>query len=455
MNINKEQIDDLNLLISVQIEKDDYSSKVNEILRNYRRKAKIPGFRPGKIPEGLIRKMYGKAVMIDEINKLVSESLQKYIEKELLNVLGGPLPKTKSDDLDWELGNDFSLEFEIGISPEIEVNLSKGIELTKYHIIVDNEAINNEIVRLSRQHGQLTEVDSVSDFTEKLTGDLIEMDGNEISQIGLLVEDTNILLSLIKNDELKKPFENVKVGDEIVFNLSETFPNDWEIASILKKKTKEEVGDISASMFKFTVKNVQRWASAEMNQEFFDKVFGEGKAGDLAEFTKLIEQQVDNNYEESSISKFNYDFNEYLLEKINPPLPEEYLRKWLLATKEKLDDETVENDFPIFLKNKKLELLLNAIARQYELDVDDAELLEMVKNTIKKQYSVYGINMPDETISNYAANYLKEEKNVRTMASQVLQEKITKLVLEKVDLTIREISVEDFNSMISANNTEQ
>ena len=449
MNINKEQIDELNITVSVEISKDDYTSKVSEILRDYRRKANMPGFRPGKVPEGLIRKMYGKAVLIDEINKIVSESVQNYIKEEQLHVLGDPMPQQSGDDLDWEIGNDFSFNFEMGLAPEIEVNLTKEDQLAKYQIIVDDEIVKKDIESYSTRNGQFVETDAVVDFKEKLTGDIVQLDGEQQPlQNGLSAEETSLLVSLIKNEEFKKPFENAKTGDEIVFNLSETFPNSWEIASILKKKDKDEVGDISASLFRFTVKSIQKFADAELNQDLFDKVFGEGAVAGLEEFENKVKENIASEYEEHSISKFSADAREYLLDKINPQLPEAFLRKWLLAVNKEISEESFENEFPMFLKNMKWELIVNDIAKKNELKVEEQEIIDFAKANIRRQYAMYGLkDISDEYLTNLAMNSLKEEKSIRGIATQILDNKAIKVVLDTVDVNIQEMSMEDFNNM--------
>ena len=458
MNINKEQIDDLNVTVSVEISKDDYESKVSEILRDYRRKANMPGFRPGKVPEGLIRKMYGKAVLVDEINKLVSESLQNYIKDEQLHVLGDPMPQQSGDDLDWDIGNDFTFDFEMGLAPAIEVNLTKDDRLTKYQVVVDDELINKDIENYAARYGQFVDADAVADFKERLTGDIVQLDGEQQPlHDGLSAEESSILLSNIKNEECRKPFENAKPGDEIVFNLSETLPNSWEIASILKKKDKEEVGDISASLFRFTVKSVKRFANAELNQELFDKVFSDGTVAGIEDFKTRVREDIAAGFDETGMSKFCADLREYLLEKMNPRLPEEFLRKWLQAVNKEISEEVFEKEFPLFLKNMKWELIFNALIKQNELQVDEQEIIDFTKAATKRQFvRYYGMNfISDEDLTSYAMNYLKDEKSVRTTASQILERKIAQVVLITADVTIQEMSLEDFNKMVYASDNDE
>ena len=458
MHINKEQTDDLNVIISVQIEKNDYESKVNEVLRDYRRKANMPGFRPGKVPEGLIRKMYGKSVLIDEINKLVSESLQKYIEEQQFQMLGEMLPKSSSEDVEWEIGNDFSFDFEIGLAPKIEVNLSKEDQLTKYQIIVEKEMIDRHIENLADRNGNFVDTDAVVDFNEKLEGDIVQLgDDGEPLPDGLSADDTMLFMEDLKIDEeKKKTFENAKAGDEIVFNLWETFPNERMVASILKKQDKEEVGDISASQFQFTVKSVKKFAAAELNQELFDKLFGKDAVTNLEEFENRVRDDIAASFEDGAATKFKKDMQEYLLDKINPQLPEEFLRKWLKTANKDVDDEVFAKEFPMFLSNMKWEVIANAIIKQNEIKISDQDIIDFAKTITRKQLLMYGItNISDDDLAGFTNNYLKEEKNVRATASQVLDGKLADFVKNAVDLTLQEISLDDFNNMMKPSNKEE
>ncbi len=451
MNINKKQIDDLNIVVSVAIDKNDYESKVNDVLRDYRRKANMPGFRPGKVPEGMVRKMYGKHVLVEEINKLVSESLQNYINDEHLQVLGDPMPVTDGEEMTWEIGNNFAFDFEMGLAPVIEVGLSKKDKITKYQIIIDKDFTDKNIEHYAARFGQFVDTDAIVDFKEKLTGDIIQLgENNQPLENGLSAEDTSVLLSLIKDEEHKTPFENAKVGDEIVFHLSKTFPNEWEIASILQKKDKEEVGDISDSLFRFTMKKIQKFQNAALDQELFDKVFGEGTIKDLGEFEERIKNDIAKEFDESSMAKFGYDAREYLLGKIDPSLPEAFLRKWLwAANKDSIDEAAFEKEFPAFLKSMKWDLIIQTIAKQKELKVEEQEIIDFAKEATKKQFMQYGVtNFPDDALTNYAMGTLKDEKNVRQIASQVIDKKVVNAIYEVVDVPVKEMSLDDFNKMI-------
>jgi len=459
MNINKVQVDDLNVVVSVQIGADDYGTKVNDILRDYRRKANMPGFRPGKVPEGLIRKMYGKAVLIDEINKIVSESLQDYIKEQELKLLGEPLPNISGDDLDWEIGNEFTFEFEMGLTPVFDVNLSEDDKLTKYRIAVGEEIVNNEVSMYASRFGQMVEADSVADFTETLHGDIVELnaDGLPKQDEPLFAEDTALFLKRIQGEELKKPFADAKTGDEIVINLSETFANEWDIVSILKKNNKDELGDISGVQFKFTVDSIEKHVNAELDQKLFEKVFRADAPTTLEEFENRIKKGIEAEYEESCMAKFVVDTRKYLLQKFAPPMPEEFLCKWLKFNNKEIEEEVFEREFPLFLESMRKELIVNTFVKQNDLKIDEAEVVEFAKAIARRQYAMYGLrNVADEDVQSMASNMLKEEKTVRELASQLLERKAVKKASELVDLTVVEMSIDEYNQMISeANKTAE
>ena len=456
MNISKEQIDERYITVSIHIGKDDYESRVGEVLRDYRRRVNLHGFRQGKVPEGLIRKMYGKNVLIEEINKLMTEALQNYVKEQDLKLLGEPLPKDKSPEIEWEIGNDFTFSFEMGLAPALDIRLSKEDCLNKYRIMVDQEMIDRNIDNYCKRFGQFVDVDAVVDFKERLSGDIVQLgDDGQPLQDGLSVEDSLMSLVVIKEEERKKPFENAKAGDEIVFNLSETISNPWEIVSILRKKDKNEVGDISESLFRFTVKIIQKYADAELNQELFDKVFGEGAVNSLEQFENRIRKKIETEFEESTMSRFRDDACEYLLKKINPPLPEVYLHKLLQTSrKENVDEATFEKEFDLFLKNMKWELIVKTIAAHNNLDIEEWEVVSYAKAVFLRQFAMYygAVNFSDEELTGYAMNYLNDEKNVRTIASKILEDKVVKVVLETVDARIHEMTLADFNRMISDSN---
>ncbi len=458
MNIDKEQIDDLNIEVKVKLGKEDYEPKIDEVLRGYNRKANVPGFRPGKVPMGLLRKMYGKQVLIEEINKLVSQSLQDFINKEELKVLGDPMPKSSGEDLNWEIGEDFTFDFEMGLAPKIQINLSKDDKISEYSITVDQDMIDKEMDSYAARHGKFVEVNEVVDFKEKLTGDIVQLDeNNQPLEGGFAAEDSSVILSLIKDEEHKKPFENAKIGDEIIFNLSETYPNEWEIASILQKQ-KEEIGNIKDSNFRFTVKKMEKYENAELDQELFDKVFGENAVKSKEEFEERIKERIAADFKEHSMMKFGMDARDYLLQKLQPALPEKFLNKWLWAVNRDKDisQEAFDKEFPLFLKGTQWDLIVQTIAKEKDIKIEEQDIIEAAKDATKRQFARYGISdFPDDMLNNYAMNTLKEESNVRQIISQLVERKALNAIHDEVSILDQEVSFEEFNRICDPEQEEE
>jgi trigger factor len=456
MNIQKEEIDGLNVIVSVDVSKDDYLPRVNEVLHDYRRKAVVPGFRPGKVPEGLLRKIHGRPVLGAESNKLVSEALLSSINEQQWQLLGEAMPKHNVDDQDWEIGNDYTFLYEMGLAPVMDVQLSKEYRIPKYRIPVDQDMINRNIDTFTARYGQFVDTGAVVDFKERLTGNIIQLDDNrQPLPDGLAADDTTLLLSLIKNEEHKQPFENIKAGDEITFNLAVAFPNKWEILSILKLNNNDELGDLSDSLFRFTVRSVQQYTKAELNQELFDKLYGEGVVTSLEEFENRIREDLSAEFEESCMARFGIDAREYLLQTINPPLPEEFLRRWLKISLKELDEATLEKDLPDYLTNMKWDMIAADISKKKDLQVTNQEIIDLAKANTRQQFAMYGItNVPDETLAAYALEGLKNENNLRELSTLVLGKKIARAIHDAVDLDMRELNIDEFNKLVYTTNNE-
>ncbi|MDR1667279.1 MAG: hypothetical protein LBS03_06265 [Bacteroidales bacterium] len=450
MNIIKQQVDNLNLIISLEINSADYTQNVEKTLREYKQKSNMHGFRPGKVPDGLIRKLYSKSVLADEINRLVINSIAQYVEDEKLSILGDPMPTFNIEDINWEIGNNFHFDFEIGLSPDIDLNLSDNDKIIKYKITVDKKLVNENIDLILSQYGYFETFDAVNDFSEKLTGNILQLDNDkQPSENGLEADDTNILLSLISDDKYKKPFENAKVNDEIIFNLSETF-SDTEILRILKKKHIDETNDLKDVFFRFTVTGIDKLVKAEPDQELFDSLYGEETVHTQEEFESRVESEIADNFEEAAMNKFSTDVQKYLVEKIAPPLPDRFLRKWLWDThKGKMDETEFDRQFPAFLKDIQWSVISTAVAKQFDLKVEGQEVIGYAMQLVKSQLAAYGlIHLPEEELVDYALNYLKDEKNKRQIIHTLLDGKVIRTVIDAVHPEIKEVSREEYNEII-------
>ena len=447
MNITKENIDDLNAVLKIKIEKTDYEDKVETVLKDYRKKATIKGFRPGMVPIGLIKKMYGKAVQIDEINKIVTENIQKYITDEKLEILGDPLPKVdEQNKIDFDTQQDFTFSFELGLTPLFELKLSKKNKVNQYDIIVDEKMRSQYLENYTRRYGELKKAEQIEE-KDVVKGriEAIDENGNVIPE-GPSVEETSLGIDIIKDEKIKKEFIGKNIHDTIDFDLKKAFPNDTEIAGILHKK-KEEVADLGAN-YRFTVNEISRFYPAELGKELFDKIFGEGVINSEEEFMKKIEEEIVANLKRESDFKLMMDIKNMTMEKTDFQLPEEFLKKWLLRVNEKSTAEQIEKEFDSFSKDLKWQLIRNKVARDNEVKISEEELQKEAENITRYQFQQYGLfYTTDEQIANYAKETLKRDEDAKRIADKILDEKVILLIKELVKLEDKSVTTEEFNKL--------
>ena len=447
MNITKENIDDLNAVLKIKIEKTDYEDKVETVLKDYRKKATIKGFRPGMVPIGLIKKMYGKAVQIDEINKIVTENIQKYITDEKLEILGDPLPKVdEQNKIDFDTQQDFTFSFELGLTPVFELKLSKKNKVNQYDIIVDEKMRSQYLENYTRRYGELKKAEQIEE-KDVVKGriEAIDENGNVIPE-GPSVEETSLGIDIIKDEKIKKEFIGKNIHDTIDFDLKKAFPNDTEIAGILHKK-KEEVADLGAN-YRFTVNEISRFYPAELGKELFDKIFGEGVINSEEEFMKKIEEEIVANLKRESDFKLMMDIKNMTMEKTDFQLPEEFLKKWLLRVNEKSTAEQIEKEFDSFRKDLKWQLIRNKVARDNEVKISEEELQKEAENITRYQFQQYGLfYTTDEQIANYAKETLKRDEDAKRIADKILDEKVILLIKELVKLEDKSVTTEEFNKL--------
>lgn len=447
MNITRENIGELNALLKVEIKKNDYEENVEKVLRDYRKKANIKGFRPGMVPIGLVRKMYGKAVQLDEINKLVSESIQKFLIDEKINILGDPLPKADENELiDFDAKEDFNFTFELGLAPQFELNISKKNKVECYDLEIDEKMKNDYISNYTRRYGEFRNFEVTGD-TDMLKGNIAAIDdeGNPVPD-GPSAEDTALTISVIKDEEIKKEFAGKKVGENIDFDLRKALPNDYEIAGILKKQ-KDDVSDIN-SKFRFTIKEINRFIPAEVNKELFDKIYGEDVVKTDEEFMAKIDEEIAKNLKRESDYKLMLDIKKLALEKTEFSLPEDFLKRWLLKVNDKTTEEQIEKEFDSFRNDLKWQLIRNKIAKDNEIKITEEELHTEAENITRYQFQQYGLfYATDEQIHNYAHEMLNREEDAKRIAEKLLEEKAVEKLKEVVTLENKKITVEEFNKL--------
>lgn len=447
MNITRENIDDLNAILKVKIEKNDYEDKVETVLKDYRKKATIKGFRPGMVPIGMIKKMYGRAVEIDEINKVVTENIQKYIADEKIEILGDPMPKADEQELiDFDTQKDFTFTFELGLSPVVDLKLSKKNKVDEYEIIIDDKMRNDYLDNYTRRYGELRKAET-TEVKDVIKGriEAIDSEGNPLPG-GPVVEETSIGIDIIKDEAIKNNFIGKAINDSINFDLKVAFPNDTEIAGILHKK-KDEVADLPSD-YKFTISDISRFFPAELSQDLYNKIFGEGVVNSEEEFRNKIEEEISANLKRESDYRMMIDIKDMAMDKTEIQLPEDFLKRWLLRVNEKTTEELIEKEFDSFRKDLKWQLIRNKVARDNEVKISEEELQKEAENITRYQFQQYGLfYATDDQIANYAKETLKREEDAKRIADKILEEKVIMLMKDLVKLESKSITVEEFNKL--------
>ncbi len=447
MNITRENIDDLNAVLKVEISKPDYEEKVESVLKDYRKKANIKGFRPGMVPIGLVKKMYGRAVQIDEINKLVTESIQKYLADEKVEILGDPLPKPdENEKINFDTQEDFTFSFELGLTPPFEIKLSKKNKVNFHEITIDEKMKKDYLENYTRRYGELRQAESIEEKDViKGKAEAVDADGNPLAE-GPVAEETSMGIDIIKDEDVKKLFIGKKVKETVDFDIKKAFPNDSEVAGILRKK-KEEVENVSGN-FRFTINEISRFHPAEVGKELFDRIYGEGVVTTEEEFMNKLEAEIALNLKRESDYKLMLDIKALALEKTEFSLPEEFLKKWLLRVNEKTTQEQIESEFDHFRKDLRWQLIRNKIARENEVKISEEELLKEAENITRYQFQQYGLYyITDEQLTNYAKETLKREDDAKRIADKILEEKVIGILKELLKIENKNVSVEEFNKL--------
>ena len=449
MNITRENIDQLNAILTVSIEKNDYEATVNDVLKNYRKKANMPGFRPGMVPAGLIKKMYGKAALADEVNKLISKGLNDYIHTEKLNVLGEPLPnEEKQPAIDWDNQTDFSFVFDIGMAPEIAVKLDKEVKMPYYTIAASDDMIEKQLDAYAGRLGENKVVETIGE-KDTVRGNFVQLneDGTELVG-GILADKVVIAIDVMKDEEIKASFIGKKAGDVIVFDPVKAYESKHEVGHMLNI-SHEEAENVTGN-FSFTIIEVLHFEKAELTSDMFAKIYGEDCGiTTVEEFKAKIKAELEENFVYSSNYKFALDSRDALVNAIQFDLPEAFLKRWILATNEKMTEEQINNDFANFMLDLKWQLIKDVIVKDNELKITEDDVRALAKEMALMQFRQYGLNnVSDEHLENYANHMLKSEEERRKLVSRKQEDLILAAIKEKVTLETSEISYDEFNKML-------
>ncbi len=447
MNIVRKDIDQSNATLTLRIEKADYAEKVQKTLRDYRKKANIPGFRPGMVPVGLITKMYGKAVIAEEINKIVSDELFKYIKDNNINMLGEPMPnETEQKEIDFNTQEDFAFVFDLGLAPEFDVEVTGKDKVKYYNITVSDEMIENQLKSYTSRYGKYVQEETVEE-KDMLKGEMLELANGKVNESGIKLSDAVLTPAYIKDEATKALFVNAKKGDVITINPAKAFEDAAEISSLLKV-SKDEAKNITSD-FQFKIEGITRYHESAIDQELFDKVYGEGVVTSEEEFKAKIKANIQESLQGDSDYKFGIDARDMLLAKYdNLVFPDAFLKRWVLATNENLTVETLEADYSKMIADLKWQLIKDKIAKANDTKIETSDIEEYAKKITKAQFAQYGmVGMDDELVANYAKDMLKKEETLKGIIEKVAENKVFDIVKANVKLETKEISIEDFNKM--------
>ena len=449
MNITFEAPDKINGLLTITVEKEDYQEKVEKTLKDYRKRAQVPGFRPGMVPMGMIKKQYGTAVKVDEVNRLLGDKLMEYIRENNIQMLGEPLASEKQEAQDLEKDGPFTFVFDIAVAPEFKAELSGRDKIDFYTIDVDDKLIDQQVQMYASQAGEFVKGE-VFGGNDTLTGDLRQLDdkGNTLEG-GITTEGGMIMPAYIKAEDQKKLFDGCKPGDIITFNPKKAYPdNDAEVAALLKVE-KEQVKDLTSD-FSYQVTEIRHFQPAEVNQALFDRVFGEGTVKDEKEFREKIAEALKGQLVQNSDYKFFLDVRAHMEKKVGKlEFPEALLKRVMLNNNKDKGEDFVEKNFEGSIKELKWHLIKEKLVAANEIKVEEDDLKAVAKEAVRQQFIQYGMsNVPDDVLENYAAEQLKKRENLDNFVDRAVDEKLVEKLKTVVKLNEKTVSLDEFNKML-------
>ncbi|MBR6827435.1 MAG: trigger factor [Prevotella sp.] len=451
MNITFENPDKVNGLLTITLEKDDYQEKVEKTLKDYRKRAQVPGFRPGMVPMGMIKKQYGAAVKVDEINRLLGEKVTGYIRENKIQMLGEPLASEKQEPQDLEKDGPFTFMFDIAVAPEFKAELTSKDKIDYYTIKVDDKLLDQQVAMYASQQGEMQKAEVFSG-NDTLTGDLRQLDENGNTLEGGITTDSSMIMpAYIKAEDQKKLFDGCKPGDIITFNPKKAYPdNDAEVAALLKVE-KDAVKELTSD-FSYQVTEIRHFQPAEVNQQLFDRVFGEGAVSNEKEFRQKISEMVQPQLAMNSDYKFQLDLRAYMEKKVGElQFPEALLKRIMLQNNKDQGADFVEKNFEGSIRELKWHLIKEQLVAAQEIKVEEADLKAIAKESVRQQFAQYGMSdVPDDVLENYAAEQMKKRENMESYVDRAIDQKLVQKLKTVVKLNEKSVTLEEFNKLMQA-----
>ncbi|MDH6342573.1 trigger factor [Parabacteroides sp. PFB2-12] len=448
MNISLTNKDASRGLITMEIVKEDYAEQVEKSLRNFRQKANVPGFRKGMVPMGMVKKMYGKHVLVEEVNKLVSDNLYKYIREEKLNILGEPLPNEEiQKPLNFDTDEAFEFVFDVALAPEIDIELNKKTKIPFYQVTIDDDMVEKQVESYRQNFGTYEQVKDVEE-KDMIKGLVAELENDLPKEGGIRTEEAVVMPMYIKDEAEKAKFMEAGVNSVVIFNPFKAYEGaEAEIAAFLKIE-KDQVAATNTD-FSFEIQEITRHQMGELNQELFDKVFGEGVVTTEEEFKSRIREVLAEQFAPQADYKFLTDARAVLVKKAGDlPFADDLLKRWLLLANEKNTPEKIEAEYPQIIEDLKFHLVKETIIRKNDIKVEEADVNLFARRVAKSQFAQYGmLSVPDDILDNYAKDMLKNKETLQNVIDRAVEDKLTAWLKEHVKLDTKEVTIDEFNKL--------
>lgn len=449
MDIKRTKIDDLTAKLSLTLSKDDYFDKYETSLKNYRKQVNLPGFRPGKVPMSLVKRQFGKSILAEELNKVINDGMYEHIMKEKLNILGNPIPAENDDPQgDWDNPDTFTFEYEIGLAPTLEVEKAMKKAPVKYKVKVDKKMIDKHVEELAKRHGSVDDVDKSED-NDLLLGTFIELTKDGEIKEGGFMNDGTLHLETVEDKKTKKTLTGLVKEAEVELNPDKIAKNHDELGKTLGI-THDQVHHLEGNV-KFRVNEIKRLTAHEVNQELYDKVFGKDEVKDEKEFEEKLTGELDKMFDRDATNLFKRQFSESILDNLDAPLPDEFLKRWIQLSNEKpISEEQLNEEYPGYSRHLRWQLVEGKVMEEHKLEITEEEVRSQAKGMIGAQYAQYGMPLDEEMLENFANNVLADKKE-RQRIIEVLQEnKVLDTLTAQVKLKEKEVSYDDFLEIAGA-----
>ncbi|MDB5120657.1 MAG: tig [Sphingobacteriales bacterium] len=447
MNIAQDKIDNLNSVVTVKLSPEDYKLKVEKAIKDQAKKAKLPGFRPGMVPPSHIKRMHGKSILLEEINNLLNDTLSSYINDNKIQVLGQPLPKVDdTKDYNWDYTDDFEFVYELGTAPEFNLDFSANDKVVYYTIKIDEETLASRITNLRKSYGKMTNPD-VSADGDVLYSELVQLSPDGSVFEGGISSTASVRTDQVSDEAIKSSLVGLKKDDVIEIDIKKAFEGKNEIITKLLNIKEEDIQDLQ-SKFKLTVKNVNRLEEGDLNQEFYDKLFGADVVKSEEEFRAKITEELESMMVQNSDQRLQSDLYTYVNSKIDFELPNEFLKRWLKSTNEKVSDEELESGYDDFAKNLKWTLIENKIIKDNQIEIKYEDVLALAKQRLQAQFAMYSPQpITEEQLSQYSVQFLQNKENANRIFEEVKALKVFDFLRGVFTLDKQEIAFNKFNEL--------